>query len=177
MDYILEIPGLGDIIFKEISTTDLAHLRVTRSLRTIVSHHAGRLMESYDRSLKKRCDRILKESDNKGGSRTNPEKCIYSTPYKCVYNYYYMLVKLSFICPEKQVFLDEIISYLQTLKQVTWGFEYLLVDGYYRAQGFTNKDKSLYDIASYIHLNSLGKKVNESTIKFLENKLLPVTIE
>jgi hypothetical protein len=176
MEHVLEIPGLGDIILKDLSMNDLANLRVTRGIRSIVSHHAGKLMESYDRSLKKRCERILRDSSNED-NRTWFEKCIYSTPYKCVYNYYHTLVKLSFICPEKQVFLDEVITYLQTLKQVTWGYEYVLFDGYYRSKSFSYQDKSLYDIVSYLHLNSYGKTVNESSLKYLENKLLPVTIE
>ena len=182
MERVLETPGLGDIIFKGLSMTDLANLRVTRNLRTIVSHHAGELMESYDRSLKKRCDRIFEGSDNDAVGRSQPrsEKCIYSTPYKCVYTYFHTLVKLSFICPDKKVFLDEVITYLQTLKRVAWGYEYILIDGYYRAQSFT-AIKSFYDIVSYIHMNPYGRgynMVNDIPVnKYLKNKLLPVTIE
>jgi hypothetical protein len=182
MEHILEIPGLGDIIFKDLSMNDLAHLRVTRSLRTLVSHHVGKLMESYDRSLKKRCNRILDTprvttDETVWEISVDPGECIYSTPYKCVYNYYHTLVKLSFLCPEKQVFLEEVISYLQSKTQFTWGYEYVLWEEYYRAQTFTKTTKSLYDIVASLHLNTFGKTVSAQSLKYLENKLLPVTIE
>ena len=178
MEHVLEIPGVGEIIFKDLSMNDLANLRVTKGLLKRVSHHVGTLMDSYGKSLTKCCDRIVgpDQGPDQGPDpdQWDPGSSIYTTPYNCVYNYYHTIVKLSFICPSKQVFLDEIISRLQKHKRLTFGYEYILVDEYYRAKGFSVSDKSLYDIVSYIHLNSCGNIIPRSAVEHLDNKLLPL---
>jgi len=173
MENVLEIPGLGEIIFKDLSMNDLANLRVTKGLLKCVSHHVGTLMDSYGKSLTKCCDRI---GDLDQDPDLDPGSSIYTTPYNCVYNYYHTLVKLSFICPSKQVFLDEIIARLQKQKRPTFGYEYILVDEYYRAKGFSVSDKSLYEIVSYLYLNSCGNIIRKSAVEHLDNKLLPLRV-
>jgi hypothetical protein len=170
MENTLEIPGLGEIVFKDLSMNDLANLRVTKGLRKRVSLHVGTLMDSYGKSLTKRCNRIMSKPD----LPWNPGESIYTTPYNCIYNYYHTLVKLSFLCPSKQVLLDEMSSRLQKQKKLAFGSEYLLVDDHYRARGFNVSDKSLYEIMSYLHLNSHGNVVPKSGLEHLENKLLPL---
>jgi hypothetical protein len=186
MERVLEIHGLGEIIFKELSMNDLANLRVTKSLRKRVSHHVGTLMDSYGKSLAKCCDRIMaahqdqdnqdqdQEEDQDNQDQWDPGSSIYTTPYNCIYNYYHTVVKLSFLCPAKQVLLNEIIARLQKQKRLTFGYEYILVDGHYRSKGFSVSDKSLYEIVSYLHLNTYGKIIRKSAIEHLENKLLPL---
>jgi len=173
MESVLEIHGLGEIIFKNLSMNDLANLRLTKSLLERVSRHVGTLMDSYGKSLTKCCDRIMAAHQDQDQDQ-DPGESIYTTPYNCIYNYYHTVVKLSFLCPAKQILLDEIISRLHKQKRPTFGYEYILVDGHYRAKGYSVSDKSLYEIVSYLHLNTYGKIIRESAIEHLENKLLPL---
>ena len=199
MERVLGIPGLSNLILKEFSINQLATLRVSRGLRSAVSLHAGERMESYGRALRRRCTRIMSETtppsdtrldpegswvrtDNGWVNTDNPVNTILHSPnggnYTYVYNYYHTIVKLSFLSPEKQKYLDTLIAYLkENVRGVTMD-TCVKKNGYYRTGksfGHTTGNFTLYDILGYLYLISC-RSVHESEVKHLENKLLPVTI-
>ena len=157
-------------------------------------------MESYGRSLRKRCTAIMSETTPPSDTRLDPEGSWVRTDngwvdtnnpvntttlhspkgghYTYIYNYYHTIVKLSFLSPEKQDYLDELIAYLkENVRGITMD-TCVKKNGYYRtgkSLGHTSGDFTLYDILGYLYLISC-RSVHESEVKHLENKLLPVTI-
>ena len=172
MEQLLTTPYLGELIMRrpEISINDLSNLRVTTSLRIVVSEEARRRMESYRKSLMKRCSEIIQTSKGGGDS-------IYTISYVCAYNYYYAIVKLSFLNLSGSEFLDDIISFLQAHTRVISGKKFQVRNEYYRRDRHVSTCViNIYTILCYLYLDSHNYNIHESEVKHLQNKLLPLTI-